>query len=88
MSVTIIVTTSTLFRIQLDQGINTHDCDACLDCGLQLLHFAHTWLEDTSLQTVVHLAVRQVQTVVLVVLRLRQLLRILGRGVGWVHCPL
>jgi hypothetical protein len=88
MSVTIIVTTSTLFRIQLDQGINTHDGDASLHCGLQLLHLAHTRLKDTSLQTVVYLAVRQVQSVVLVVLRLRQLLRVLGRRVGWVHCPL
>jgi hypothetical protein len=85
MPVTIILATAALLRIQLDQGINTHNGHTCLYRGLQLLHLAHTRLEDTSLEAVVHFAVGQVQAVVLVVLRLRQLLGVLRGGVGRVN---
>ena len=68
MSMTIVVTTTSLFWIQLDQGINAHDGHTCLYCGLQLLHLAHAWFKDTCFQAVMHLAVRQVESIVLVVL--------------------
>jgi hypothetical protein len=77
MSMPIVVTTSSLFRIKLDQGINTHNGDTGLHCGLQLLHLTHTWFKDTSLQAIVYLAVRQIQAIVLVVLGFRQLLGVL-----------
>ena len=68
MPVTIIFSAAALLRIQLNQGINTHNGHTCLHRGLQLLDLAHARLKDTSLQAVVHLAVGQVQTVILVVL--------------------
>lgn len=59
-----------LLRIQLNQRINAHNSHASLDGTLQLLNLAHTGLENTGLETVLHLAVRQVQAVVFVIPRL------------------
>jgi hypothetical protein len=75
------VITALLLRIKLDQCVDTHDGYARLDGGLQLLDLAHAGLKDTGLQTVMYLAVCEVQTVVLVVLRLGKLFRVLRRGV-------
>ena len=76
-----IVAATLLLRVQLNQRIDTHDGHARLDGRLQLLDLAHAGLEDTGLQAVVHLAICQVQTVVLVVLRLGELLGVLRGGV-------
>ena len=79
--VTMPVITTLLLRIKLDQCVDTHDRHTGLNGGLQLLDLAHAGLENTSLQAVMHLAVCEVQTVVLVVLRLGKLFRVLRRGV-------
>ena len=76
-----IVAATLLLRVQLNQRIDTHDGHARLDGRLQLLDLAHAGLEDTGLQAVVHLSICQVQTVVLVVLRLGELLGVLRGGV-------
>lgn len=73
---------ATLFlRVELDQRVDTHNSHARLDGGLQLLDLAHTGLKDTGLQAVMHLAVCEIQPVVLVVLRLSELFRVLRRRV-------
>lgn len=77
MTVSIILTP--LFRIQLDEGVDSHNSNASLDSRLQLLDLAHAGLEHTGLDAVVHLALCQVKTVVLVVLLLGNLLLLLGR---------
>lgn len=83
-----IIVAAPLLRVQLDQRIDTHDGDTGLNGRLELLDLAHAGLEDTSLEAVVHLSVREVQTVVLVVLRLGELLGVLRRGVSGVDCSL
>ena len=87
MTVSIILT-APLLGIQLDQGVDTHDGDAGLNRRLELLDLAHAGLEHTSLEAVMYLAVREVQAVVLVVLRFGELLSVLGRGVRGVDCSL
>jgi hypothetical protein len=82
--VTMPVIATLLLRIKLDQCVNAHDRHTRLDGGLQLFNLAHAGLEDTGLQAIVHLAVCEVQPVVLVVLRLGKLLRVLRRRVGGV----
>lgn len=82
------VITALLLRVKLDQRVDTHDRHTRLDGGLQLLDLTHAGLKDTGLQAVVHLAVCEVQTVVLVVLRLGKLLRVLRRWVCGVDGPL
>ena len=78
-----VIATALLLGVELDQRVNTHNGNACLDGGLQLLDLAHAGLEDTSLQAVVNLAVCEVETVILVVLRLGKLFRVLrGRICG------
>ena len=83
-----VVAATLLLRVELNQRVDTHNGNARLDGRLQLLDLAHAGLEDTGLQAVVHLAVCQVQTVVLVVLRLGELLGILRGGVCGVDCSL
>ena len=63
-----IITAALLLRVELDQRVDTHDRHACLDGRLQLLDLAHAGLKHTSLETVVHLAVCQIEAVVFVVL--------------------
>lgn len=72
-----IVTATLLFRIQLDEGIDSHNSNTRLHCRLQLLDFAHAGFQHTSLEGVVYLAIGKIQTVVLVVLGLCKLLGIL-----------
>lgn len=79
-----IITTTLLLRVQLDQCVDTHDGDASFDGRLELLDLAHARLKHTSLQAVVYLAICEVETVVLVVLRLGQLFRILRGRICWV----
>lgn len=55
-----------LLRIQLNQRVNAHDRHTSFNSTLQLLDLAHTRLEHTGLQTILHLAIRQIQTVILV----------------------
>jgi hypothetical protein len=86
--VTMPVIATLLLRIKLDQCVDTHDRHTGLNGGLQLLDLAHAGLKNTSLQAIMHLAIREVQTVVLIVLRLGKLLRILRRGVCGVDGPL
>ncbi|KAI6759311.1 hypothetical protein HG530_009991 [Fusarium avenaceum] len=57
-----------LLRIQLDQGIDTHDADAGLDGTLELSNLAHAWLQHTDLNLINDLALGEIQTVVLVAL--------------------
>jgi hypothetical protein len=83
-----IVLTAPLLRVQLDQRVNTHNGDTRLNRRLELLNLAHAGLEHTGLEAVVYLAVREVQAIVLVVLRLGELLGVLGRGIGGVDCSL
>jgi hypothetical protein len=80
-----IVLTAPLLRVQLDQRVNTHNGDTGLNRRLELLNLAHAGLEHTGLEAVVYLAVREVQAVVLVVLRLGELLGVLGSGIGGVN---
>ncbi len=58
MPVPIVIPAAPFFWIQFDQGIYTHDCHTGFYSGLQLLHLAHTWLENTSLEAVMHLTIR------------------------------
>lgn len=76
----VVLSTTPLLRIQLDHGINAHNRHARFNRTLQLLHLAHARLQHARLQAVVHLAVYQVQAVVLVVLGSRKLLGVLGSG--------
>ena len=79
----VIVSAAPLLRIQLNQRINPHDRHTRLNCRLQLLHLAHAGLQDTRLQAIVHLTVRQVKAVVLVAFAACELLCVLGgRSVG------
>ena len=57
-----------LLRIQLDQGINTHDADTGLNGTLQLSDLADAGLQHTDLDLVNNLALGEIQTVVLVTL--------------------
>lgn len=75
------VITTLLLRIKLDQCVDTHDRHARLDGGLQLLNLAHAGLKDTGLEAVMYFAVCEVQTVVLVILRLGELFCVLRRGI-------
>jgi hypothetical protein len=77
MSVAIVITSTPLFRIQLDQRIDTHDGDTSFHSTLQLFHLAHAGLQSASFQAIMYLAVRQVQTVVLVSFGTGKLLRVL-----------
>lgn len=86
MSVTIIF--GPLLRIKLDERVNTHDSDASLNGGLELLDLAHAGLEDTLLQLVDEPTTGKVKTVVLVVLLLGRVLLGRGRGVGVVSSAL
>jgi hypothetical protein len=83
-----IIITAPLLRVQLDQRVNTHNGNTCLNSRLKLFDLAHAGLEHTRLKAVVYLTVREIQTVVLVVLRFGELLGVLGRGVGGVDCSL
>jgi hypothetical protein len=83
-----IILAAPLLGVQLDQRVNTHNGDTGLNRRLELLDLAHAGLEHTSLEAVMYLAVREVQTIVLVVLRLGELLSVLGRGVRGVDCSL
>ena len=85
MPMPVVFTSTSLLWIQPDQGIDTHNGHTRLHRGFQLLDLAHAGLQNTCLQAVVYLAVGQVQTVVLVVLRLRELFRVLRGGIGRVH---
>lgn len=76
MSVSII-TAALLLRIQLDEGIDSHNGNARLHCRLQLLDLAHAGFQNTSLERVVYLAISKIQAVVLVVLGLCKLLGVL-----------
>lgn len=55
-----------LLRIQLNHGINPHNRNASLDRTLELLDLAHARLQDASLDRICHLALHQVEAVVLV----------------------
>lgn len=81
MTVTVILL-SPLLGVKLDERVDTHDGDACLDGRLQLLDLAHAGLEHSLLDLVDELAAGEVQTVVLVVLLLGCVLLGRGRGVG------
>jgi hypothetical protein len=83
-----VVAATLLLRVKLNQRIDTHNGNARLDGRLQLLDLAHAGLENTSLQAVMYLTICEVQTIVLVVLRLGKLFRILGGRVCGVDGPL
>ena len=68
MTMTIILSTTSLFWIQLNQGIDTHNSHTRLYCRLQLLDLAHARLKYTCLEGVVYLSICEIETVVLVVL--------------------
>lgn len=63
----IILPASSLFRVQLNQGIDPHDSDASLDRALELFHFTHAGLEHASADLVDHFAAREVEAVVFVI---------------------
>lgn len=44
--------------VQLDHGIDTHDGNAGLNSTLELLNLAHTGLQYTSLEGIMHTALR------------------------------
>ena len=58
--------TTSLLRIELDERVDSHDRHTRLDGTLQLLYLAHARLQHTCFQTVVHPALGEVETVVLV----------------------
>ena len=68
MTMAIVTTASSLLGIELDQGVDTHDGDAGLDCALELFDFAHAWLEHAGLDLVDYFAFGEVESVILVVL--------------------
>ena len=69
MPIILLTTTTTpLFRIQLDQRIDSHNRYARLDRTLQLPHLAHARLQHARLDAIHHLTPREIQTIVLVVL--------------------
>lgn len=69
-----------LLRIQLNQRINPHNSHTSLHSTLQLLNLTHTGLEHTSLQTVVHSALDEIEAVVPVALGFGHLFRVGVRG--------
>lgn len=73
-----------LLRIQLDHGVDSHDRDARLDRRLELLDLAHAGFEDTGFHAVLHPALAEIETVVLVALSLGQSLGIgVDCGLSW-----
>ena len=76
-----IITAALLLGVEFDQCVDTHDRHACLDCGFQLLDLAHAGFKHTSLQAIMYLAVCELQTIVLVVLRLGELFSVLRGGI-------
>lgn len=66
MSMTIILPASPL-RVQLDQGIYSHNRYASLHRALQLLDLAHARFQYARLDLIHHLTFHQVQAVVLVI---------------------
>lgn len=68
VTVSIITPITPLFRIQLDKRINAHDSHTSLDRRLQLFNLTHARLQRSSLDTIMHFTLRQVQSIVLVVL--------------------
>lgn len=80
-----VVTAALLLRIQLDEGIDSHNGNTRLHRRLQLLDLAHAGFQYTGLERVVYFAVSKIQAVVLVVLGLGKVLGVLRRGVCWVH---
>lgn len=82
------VVTALLLWIKLNQCIDTHNRHTRLDGRLELLDLAHAGLQNTGLQAVMYLAICEIQTVVLVVLRLGKLFRVLRRRVGRVDSSL
>lgn len=83
MTVTVVFTP--LFRVQLDERVDSHNGDTGLDGALQLLDLAHAGLEGAGLDAVVDPALCQVEAVVFVVPLLCDLLLLLGgQGLrGW-----
>ena len=80
-----------LLRVQLDHGVDSHDGNARLDRRLELLDLAHARFEDTCFHAVLHAALAEVETVVLVALGLGQSLGIgvdggLSRATGSWRC--
>lgn len=80
MPMPIILPAPPLLRIQLNQRINPHNRDARLDGALQLLDLAHAGLQHAGLEAIVHLAVEQVQAVILVALAAGELFCVFGGG--------
>ena len=73
-----------LLRIQLDHGVDSHDGDARLDRRLELLDLAHARFEDTGFHAVLHPALAEIETVVLVALGLGQSLGVgVDCGLSW-----
>jgi hypothetical protein len=80
MSMSIILPAAPLLRIQLDKRINPHNSHTRLDRTLQLLHFTHTGLQHARLETIMYLAIDQVEAVVLVVFAASELFCGFGGG--------
>lgn len=76
----IILPTTPLLRIQLNQRINPHNGDTRLDRALQLLHLAHARLQDTGLETIMDFTVGQVEAVVLVPFAAGEAFCVVGGG--------
>lgn len=79
LSMTVTIVLTPLFRVQLDQGVDSHNGNTSLDGRFELLDLAHAGLERAGLDAVVYSALGQVQAVVLVVLLLCDLLLLVGR---------
>lgn len=67
MPMSIVLTTTSPFRIQLNKRIDAHNRNTSLDCALQLLHFTHTWLQHARANLIDHFPPRKIQAVVFVV---------------------
>lgn len=70
----IVFPTTSLFWVQLDKRIDSHDRYTSLDGALQLLDFTHTRLQHTRLDTIVDSAFHEIEPIVLVVFGFRQCL--------------
>lgn len=76
MSMSIVLSTTALLRIKLDQRINPHDGHTSLDSRFELLHLTHTRLQYARLHTIMHTTFREIKTIILVPLRLGQSFRV------------
>lgn len=70
VSMTIVLASTPLLRIKFDECVDSHDSNTRLHSTLELLDFAHSWLQHTRLERVVHFAALQVEAIVLVALGL------------------